>query len=142
LSAGAQDFIVKPFDPTEVILRIGSLLRLRSMHTQLRRANADLEHKVAARTRELASERQFLSAVLDSLSEAIIATDADGSPRLANPAVDHNTRQHCATPGRLEQPEERGQQIWPCGCEIRCVSLRGYPELRRFAGKGNLDSAR
>jgi diguanylate cyclase (GGDEF)-like protein len=88
LSAGAQDFIVKPFDPTEVILRIGGLLRLRSMHTQLRRANADLEHKVAARTRELASERQFLSAVLDSLSEAIIATDADGSPRLANPAVD------------------------------------------------------
>jgi PAS domain S-box-containing protein len=47
-----------------------------------------LENKVAARTNELASERHFLNSVLDSLTEAIVATDAEGYSRLANPAVD------------------------------------------------------
>ncbi|MDX6234230.1 MAG: diguanylate cyclase, partial [Nocardioidaceae bacterium] len=88
LESGAQDFIVKPFDAAEVLLRIRSLLDMRSMHLQLREANADLENKVAARTRELASERHFLNSVLDSLTEAIVATDAEGYSRLANPAVD------------------------------------------------------
>jgi len=54
LSSGASDFLSKPFDTTEVILRIKNLLRTRYLHTELRRYNETLEAKVRERTRQLA----------------------------------------------------------------------------------------
>jgi len=53
LSLGAKDFISKPFDPAEVVLRINNLLETRFLHQQLRRHNDELETKVVARTKEL-----------------------------------------------------------------------------------------
>jgi len=54
LSAGARDFLNKPFDVTEVILRIRNLLETRHLHRELRRHNETLEERVRERTRELA----------------------------------------------------------------------------------------
>ena len=53
LSAGATDFLTKPFDPIEVLLRVGNLLRTRALHRRLQEANQSLEEKVRERTREL-----------------------------------------------------------------------------------------
>ena len=53
LSLGAKDFIAKPFDPGEVILRIHNLLETRSLYLSLQKHNADLEARVRERTREL-----------------------------------------------------------------------------------------
>jgi putative two-component system response regulator len=54
LSVGARDFITKPFDLTEVILRIRNLLEARVLHLDLREYNRTLEDRVRERTRELA----------------------------------------------------------------------------------------
>ncbi len=54
LSAGAKDFITKPFEATEVLLRIKNLLETRQLHQQMRRQNETLEVKVRERTQELA----------------------------------------------------------------------------------------
>ncbi|MDH5589586.1 MAG: response regulator, partial [Gemmatimonadota bacterium] len=54
LTAGARDFLTKPFETTEVLLRIENLLETRHLHQRLRRQNVHLEHKVQERTRELA----------------------------------------------------------------------------------------
>lgn len=54
LSAGARDFITKPFDLTEVLLRIKNLLEARVLHLALRETNRTLEDRVQERTRELA----------------------------------------------------------------------------------------
>ncbi len=43
LSHGASDFLTKPFDVTEVLLRIGNLLRTRALHQSLRERNRSLE---------------------------------------------------------------------------------------------------
>lgn len=54
LRAGARDFITKPFDVTEVLLRIRNLLDTRGLHLELREYNRTLEERVRERTRELA----------------------------------------------------------------------------------------
>ena len=53
LSKGAQDFLTKPLDPHEVLLRIGNLLETRFLHMELQRQNGALERLVAQRTGQL-----------------------------------------------------------------------------------------
>jgi signal transduction histidine kinase len=53
LSAGAKDFLLKPFDLTEVLLRIANLLETRRLHVELQRRNRLLEQRVSERTAEL-----------------------------------------------------------------------------------------
>lgn len=53
LAGGATDFLTKPFDATEVLLRIANLLEARSLHLQLQRQNEILEERVRERTRDL-----------------------------------------------------------------------------------------
>jgi putative two-component system response regulator len=53
LAAGAKDFLQKPFDTTEVLLRIHNLLEARFLYLALHRQNESLEEKVSQRTLEL-----------------------------------------------------------------------------------------
>lgn len=53
LAGDAKDFLTKPFDLTEVDLRIRNLLQTRYLHTQLQNQNLILEQKVQERTIEL-----------------------------------------------------------------------------------------
>ena len=54
LASGAKDFVTKPFEVTEVLLRIRNLLETRFLHRQLAHQNETLEVKVRERTKELA----------------------------------------------------------------------------------------
>lgn len=67
LSSGAKDFLTKPFDPGEVVLRIRNLLETRSLHLRLRGQNAELEAGVELRTQELEEARVE---ILECLSRA------------------------------------------------------------------------
>jgi len=53
LTEGATDFLTKPFDATEVILRIRNLLQTRTLYRQLQDQNQVLDKKVHERTMEL-----------------------------------------------------------------------------------------
>ncbi len=53
LSAGANDFLNKPLDRSEVLLRIKNLLETRRLHIKLKAYNHDLEIKIADRTNKL-----------------------------------------------------------------------------------------
>lgn len=52
LAAGATDILHKPFDPSEMMMRIRQMVRARFMHQAIQRHNADLERLVAERTRD------------------------------------------------------------------------------------------
>jgi putative two-component system response regulator len=53
LAAGATDFLSKPFDTVEMVLRIETMLRLRFLYRELRKEKALLEQRVRDRTRSL-----------------------------------------------------------------------------------------
>ena len=53
LSAGAHDFLTKPFEHFEVLLRIQNLLNTRRLHLILEKHNRDLEATVRERTERL-----------------------------------------------------------------------------------------
>ncbi len=53
LEVGASDFLTKPFDHVEVMLRIRHLLQIRAQHEQLARQKGTLEDTVTERTGEL-----------------------------------------------------------------------------------------
>jgi EAL domain-containing protein (putative c-di-GMP-specific phosphodiesterase class I) len=50
LASGASDFLTKPVDRTEVVLRARNLLHTRALHRALREHNVELRGEIAART--------------------------------------------------------------------------------------------
>lgn len=69
LSTGAHDFLTKPFQRTEVLLRIQNLLSTRFLHQRLRRHNAELDERVRERTRELEEAQLEVLARLNLAAE-------------------------------------------------------------------------
>jgi putative two-component system response regulator len=53
LAAGARDFLTKPLDMEEVLLRIGNILEIRFLEGELRAERDSLERRVVERTRDL-----------------------------------------------------------------------------------------
>ena len=74
LALGAKDFLSKPFDSAEVLLRIRNLLETRFLYRKLRRQNTELELKVTERTREL---EQSQLEMLERLAAAVEFRDDD-----------------------------------------------------------------
>ena len=76
LSLGAKDFVAKPFDATEVLLRIANLLETRFLYRVLENQNGVLETRVAERTRDLENS-QF--EIVERLALAAEMRDDDTS---------------------------------------------------------------
>ena len=60
LSEGASDFLNKPFDQTEVILRIQNLIKIRHAYKLQQNINDELEKQVQLRTDELMAATETL----------------------------------------------------------------------------------
>ena len=91
LELGAADFIVQPIDKLELLARIGSVLRSKTLADEVRRHNFELAGRVVERTRqleELASElrleRDTLRETFDVFDEALLLLDAEGKVQMGN----------------------------------------------------------
>ena len=69
LSGGARDFLTKPFDMVEVLLRIKNLLEVRFLQLEARKQNLVLEQLVYDRTRDLDEAR------VEALSRLALAAE-------------------------------------------------------------------
>ena len=92
LGSGAKDFLTKPFDATEVRLRVGNLLETRALHLGLADANRLLEQRVRERTRALENS-------LDALGHAHSALRSSREETIARLSIasefrDDQTGQH------------------------------------------------
>ncbi len=76
LQAGASDFLTKPLDALEVVLRLGNHLTSRSLHLEVTESNALLEKRVEERTWALEAAQ---GEIIDRLSTATeMRDDATG----------------------------------------------------------------
>ncbi|HEU5170567.1 MAG TPA: HD domain-containing phosphohydrolase, partial [Gemmatimonadales bacterium] len=69
LAAGAKDFVAKPFELDEIVLRIRNLLETRFLHREIIAQNQVLERRVEQRTAELDG------AYLDTLERLALAAE-------------------------------------------------------------------
>ncbi|XID94763.1 HD domain-containing phosphohydrolase [Paenibacillaceae bacterium WGS1546] len=69
LQAGVNDFLTKPFDRTEVLLRIRNLLKTRDLHRQLKMYSSTLEENVRKRTHELQVAKDEIMKLLGRAAE-------------------------------------------------------------------------
>jgi len=65
LAIGATDFLCKPFDPSEVLLRIRNLLQMRLLHNRLEESRRELE----AQIRECAGDLEETLAELRTIRQ-------------------------------------------------------------------------
>lgn len=85
LAAGARDFLVKPFDLTDVLLRVGNLLETRDLHQKLRRVSRRLTVELS----EIHRHEADRTAALDAVRAGVQQILSDGGPRIAlQPIVD------------------------------------------------------
>jgi len=85
LSHGAKDFVNKPFQPDELLLRIKTLLETRLLYIQIQSQNQRLEATVRERTREL------VEAQIEMIERLAIAAEFR----------DDNTGQHTHRVGQM-----------------------------------------
>ncbi|HYF11829.1 MAG TPA: HD domain-containing phosphohydrolase [Actinomycetota bacterium] len=108
LAAGATDFLTKPFDVSEVVLRVRNVTRTQRLYRQLEDLNSHLERRVLQRTSDLERaqldtvERLALAAEYrdDNTGEHIARvgrTSAQLAAHLGLPASDLETIGHAAT---------------------------------------------
>ena len=78
LAEGASDFINKPVDATEVVLRIKNQLQTRRLHAQLQMHNEHLEAQVRLRTKVVEQTQ------LDLLNRLVLASEYRYDPKGAH----------------------------------------------------------
>ena len=69
LELGATDFLAKPVDPSELVLRVKNVLAAKSHFDMLARYSVDLERQVHERTRALEASRRHIIFCLAKASE-------------------------------------------------------------------------
>ena len=80
---GAADYLLKPIDDNLLVNKLGTYFRLIEKERSL---NQRLEQQVEERTAELASAKQHIETILNTMGEALLVLDPQGRIVETNPA--------------------------------------------------------
>jgi CheY-like chemotaxis protein/anti-sigma regulatory factor (Ser/Thr protein kinase) len=112
VEAGANDFVTKPVDKTELRVRVASLLKIKEAQDQIKRHRAELEAAVEKRTQSLLDLLETSTNIVQSIPSGLIVCQYQAPGELflvnCNPEAKRLTG--------LEVDQWRGQELdemWP-----------------------------
>ena len=111
LMAGARDFVTKPFNTAEVMLRVGNLLETRALYQQLRRQHAALAGELGTLRRQETDQAATVAARVAAVQGVLSGGDLQ---MVFQPVVDLDSGAVWAYEALARFPAEprRGPDLW------------------------------
>ena len=137
LDAGADDYVIKPFDSFELLARVRAMMRIKQMHDTLDDWNRTLADKVRQQVDELQRMNRLKRYLSPQIAETILSEDRDlfKSHRREITVVFLDLRGFTAFSDSAE-PEEVMDVLRSYHTEMGQLIFQFGGTLERFAGDG------
>src|ERR1051325_2458945 len=137
LDAGADDYVVKPFDAVELLARVRAMLRIKEMHDQLEEWNRNLATKVEEQVRELERMNALKRYLSPQIAQTVLREESElfKSHRREITVVFLDLRGFTAFSDTAE-PEEVMDVLHGYHAEMGKLVFEFEGTLVRFAGDG------
>lgn len=138
LDTGADDYIVKPFEPFELLARVRSMIRIKRMHDALEEWNRTLEKKVSQQVAEIERINRLRRYLSPQVAEVVLrAADDDQleTHRREITVVFIDLRGFTAFSDTAE-PEEVMELLRNYHAEMGSLIFKHEGTLEHFAGDG------
>ena len=138
LDAGADDYVVKPFEAFELLARVRSMMRIKEMHDSLEEWNRTLEDKVKEQVHEIERMGRLKRYLSPQIAETILKSEDENlfkSHRREITVVFLDLRGFTAFSDSAE-PEEIMELLRIYHAEMGKLIFEFQGTLERFAGDG------
>ncbi|HEY1373370.1 MAG TPA: adenylate/guanylate cyclase domain-containing protein, partial [Candidatus Binatia bacterium] len=138
LDAGADDYVIKPFDSFELLARVRSMLRIKRLHDSLEELNRSLADRVAAQVEEIQRMGRLKRYLSPQIADTVLGKDEENlfkTHRREITVVFLDLRGFTAFSDGAE-PEEIMDLLRIYHAEMGRLIFKYEATLERFAGDG------